>query len=354
MAHRGRLACTAAGGGCNGHICVCAAAARSLHASARPRLHPPLPLLPPPARWWPPRSTPWTPCCCPTSSPRRTWWPPSKPRLPCPRWRAGRWSTGEAGGWARAGAGLRSCRRRCRAAGMLWGSAAWRHGPTGQSSSHQLHCTERVAAWRLAPPALARGHRLVDAAVFEAIPFRSAIADGCTHVLVLNNLPKVGRAGRCLAGLGARWLCILWLVPLPLAKGTHCRCGRRCGCAHHGWPPSGCLPAHVTRSPGRCVCLAVRGSAAAGPRVLQRLAGGARRGCADCGGWMPGSGGRLQGWGSGCGEPRVNDQWRRAAAGSALQRLMAARRGEAAPPSVGVAGAATLHQLEPPYCTSLN
>jgi hypothetical protein len=35
-----------------------------------------------------------------------------------------------------------------------------------------------------------RGHRLVDAAVFEAIPFRSAIADGCTHVLVLNNLPK--------------------------------------------------------------------------------------------------------------------------------------------------------------------
>eukprot|EP00890_Picochlorum_soloecismus_P002600 jgi/Picsp_1/3340/NSC_06178-R1_protein len=30
-----------------------------------------------------------------------------------------------------------------------------------------------------------RGHRLVDAAVFEAIPFRSAIADGCTHVLVL-------------------------------------------------------------------------------------------------------------------------------------------------------------------------
>lgn len=34
-----------------------------------------------------------------------------------------------------------------------------------------------------------RGHRLVDAAVFEAVPFRSAIADGCTHVLVLCTRP---------------------------------------------------------------------------------------------------------------------------------------------------------------------
>ncbi len=34
-------------------------------------------------------------------------------------------------------------------------------------------------------PVLHRGHRLVDAAVFEAVPFRSAIADGCTHVVVL-------------------------------------------------------------------------------------------------------------------------------------------------------------------------
>lgn len=37
----------------------------------------------------------------------------------------------------------------------------------------------------------------MDAAVFEAIPFRSAIADGCTHVLVLNNLPKVGAHHPC-------------------------------------------------------------------------------------------------------------------------------------------------------------
>ncbi|KAI8104240.1 hypothetical protein M9434_002800 [Picochlorum sp. BPE23] len=34
-----------------------------------------------------------------------------------------------------------------------------------------------------------RGHRLVDAAVFEAVPFRSAIADGCTHVVVLCTRP---------------------------------------------------------------------------------------------------------------------------------------------------------------------
>jgi predicted acylesterase/phospholipase RssA len=38
-------------------------------------------------------------------------------------------------------------------------------------------------------PVVHRGHRLVDAAVFEAIPFRSAIADGCTHVLVLCTRP---------------------------------------------------------------------------------------------------------------------------------------------------------------------
>lgn len=34
-----------------------------------------------------------------------------------------------------------------------------------------------------------RGHRLVDAAVFEPIPFRAALADGCTHVLVLCSRP---------------------------------------------------------------------------------------------------------------------------------------------------------------------
>lgn len=34
-----------------------------------------------------------------------------------------------------------------------------------------------------------RGHSLVDAAVFEPVPFRSAVADGCTHVLVLCTRP---------------------------------------------------------------------------------------------------------------------------------------------------------------------
>lgn len=39
-------------------------------------------------------------------------------------------------------------------------------------------------------PLLHRGQRLVDAAVFEPVPFRSAIADGCTHVLVLCTRPR--------------------------------------------------------------------------------------------------------------------------------------------------------------------
>lgn len=42
-------------------------------------------------------------------------------------------------------------------------------------------------------PVYHRGHRLVDAAVFEAVPFRSAIADGCTHILVLCTRPVPAR-----------------------------------------------------------------------------------------------------------------------------------------------------------------
>ncbi len=34
-----------------------------------------------------------------------------------------------------------------------------------------------------------RGRRLVDAAVFEPVPFRAAIAEGCTHVLTLCSRP---------------------------------------------------------------------------------------------------------------------------------------------------------------------
>jgi predicted patatin/cPLA2 family phospholipase len=34
-----------------------------------------------------------------------------------------------------------------------------------------------------------RGRRLVDAAVFEPVPFRAAIADGCTHLVTLCSRP---------------------------------------------------------------------------------------------------------------------------------------------------------------------
>jgi hypothetical protein len=36
----------------------------------------------------------------------------------------------------------------------------------------------------------------VDAAVFEPVPFRSAIADGCTHLLVLCTRPRATRRSR--------------------------------------------------------------------------------------------------------------------------------------------------------------
>lgn len=45
-------------------------------------------------------------------------------------------------------------------------------------------------------PLTHRGQRLVDAAVFEPVPFRSAIADGCTHVLVLGTRPRRVNKGR--------------------------------------------------------------------------------------------------------------------------------------------------------------
>ena len=44
-------------------------------------------------------------------------------------------------------------------------------------------------------PILHRGESLVDAAVFEAIPFRLAIADGCTHVITLNTRPIAKQGG---------------------------------------------------------------------------------------------------------------------------------------------------------------
>jgi predicted patatin/cPLA2 family phospholipase len=38
-------------------------------------------------------------------------------------------------------------------------------------------------------PILHRGRRLVDAAVFEPVPFRAAIADGCTHIVSVCSRP---------------------------------------------------------------------------------------------------------------------------------------------------------------------
>lgn len=101
------------------------------------------------------------------------------------------------------------------------------------------------------PLRLCRGHRLVDAAVFEAIPFRSAIADGCTHVLVLNNLPKVG---------------------------AHHPCNRPYRpCVY----PNACMP--TSSSLERRKHTHTRPAAAGGARDVQRLVGGAGRGCPDCG-----------------------------------------------------------------------
>ncbi|CAD7703920.1 unnamed protein product [Ostreobium quekettii] len=45
-------------------------------------------------------------------------------------------------------------------------------------------------------PKLISGHRLVDAAVFEPVPYQAAIRDGCTHVLALcSNTPTCGAEG---------------------------------------------------------------------------------------------------------------------------------------------------------------
>lgn len=40
------------------------------------------------------------------------------------------------------------------------------------------------------PPVEFKGDRLFDASLYESIPYRSAVADGCTHILVLLTRPK--------------------------------------------------------------------------------------------------------------------------------------------------------------------
>ncbi len=67
------------------------------------------------------------------------------------------------------------------------GLAAWIVSLPGSCPTHDCGFAGMVCC--------RRGHRLVDAAVFEPVPFRSAIADGCTHVLVLCTRPKRERKG---------------------------------------------------------------------------------------------------------------------------------------------------------------
>ena len=50
-------------------------------------------------------------------------------------------------------------------------------------------------------PVVHRGRRLVDAAVFEPVPFRAAINDGATHVLALcTRPPPSGAVARLVGG----------------------------------------------------------------------------------------------------------------------------------------------------------
>lgn len=116
---------------------------------------------------------------------------------------------------------------------------------------------------------LCRGHRLVDAAVFEAIPFRSAIADGCTHVLVLNNLPKV-----------RSWV-DSW-VPAAWAEACGNRARMRSHCGMQLPPALTMVPTSSAWKPKPLPVALL--PTAGGARDVQRLAGGAGRGRADCGG----------------------------------------------------------------------
>ena len=55
-----------------------------------------------------------------------------------------------------------------------------------------VKCAEMDFSLQIAGrPILHRGKRLVDAAVFEAVPFRAAIADGCTHIITLCSRPPL-------------------------------------------------------------------------------------------------------------------------------------------------------------------
>jgi len=73
------------------------------------------------------------------------------------------------------------------------------------------------------PPEVLYGQRLVDAAVFEPIPYRAAIKDGCTHVLALCSRPRPsgarGRIRRAMKRIFDRSVKMLVLNP-PYMNGV--------------------------------------------------------------------------------------------------------------------------------------
>lgn len=73
------------------------------------------------------------------------------------------------------------------------------------------------------PPEVMHGQRLVDAAVFEPIPYKAAIQDGCTHVLALCSRPRPrgarGRVRRAMKQILDRAIKRLVLSP-PYMQGA--------------------------------------------------------------------------------------------------------------------------------------
>ena len=73
------------------------------------------------------------------------------------------------------------------------------------------------------PPEVLDGQRLVDAAVFEPIPYKAALQDGCTHVLALCSRPRPrgarGRVRRAMKQILDRTIKRLVLSP-PYMRGA--------------------------------------------------------------------------------------------------------------------------------------
>eukprot|EP00963_Diacronema_lutheri_P002801 scaffold216_cov375-Pavlova_lutheri.AAC.5 len=68
------------------------------------------------------------------------------------------------------------------------------------------------------PPVHHRGHRLVDAAVFEAIPYKAAVADDCTHILALLTRRLERHEGGPLSAFSDRVLRKIILSPRYMEK----------------------------------------------------------------------------------------------------------------------------------------